>query len=185
MMAARITVVRTKSFRSFRLDYEIRVDGEAVGRVQRGQTLIHDVTPGEHQVEAFFAGSGGGHVNNMRRSVAIPVNIQDGESAVMYVGLGPATPPRTLPQDPSAARDGWLTLNLDKYQDASKTAPKPHPAPEAIIRIVLAVIIFAGFVTSLLSHPASPLHVASQIAIAVAAVVLAVLLYRHFQTMRS
>jgi hypothetical protein len=185
MMAARITVVRTKSFRSFRLDYEIRVDGEAVGRVQRGQTLTHEIDPGEHEVQAFFAAAGGGRVNEMRRSVAIPVDVHEDESVDMHVDLGPATSARLLAQDPTATRDSWLTLTSDGYQDASKTAPKPHPAPEAITRIVLAVIIFAGFVTSLLSHPASPLHVASQIAIAVAAVVLAVLLYRHFQTMRS
>jgi hypothetical protein len=184
-MPARISVIRLKSLRSFQLDYEIRVDGETAGRVHRNQTLIHDVTPGAHQVQAFFAGSGGGHVNNMRRSVAIPVNIQDGESAVMYVGLGPATAPRTLPQDPSAARDGWLTLTLDKYQDASEALPKAHATTESVSRLTLAVLIVAGLTTSFLSPSGSLLHVISQIAIAVAVILLAALLYRHFNAMRN
>lgn len=150
-MPARISIIRVKSLRSFQLDYEIRVDGETIGRVHRNQTLIHEVTPGEHRVQAFFAASGGDHVNDMRRSVAIPVDIQDGESAIMHIGLGPATAPRTLPQDPSAARDGWITLTLDKYQDASEALPKAHATTESISRLTLAVLIVAGLAISFLS----------------------------------
>ncbi len=57
-MTAHINVARSRSLRSAGVLYDVTIDGEAVGRLKRGQTISHEVKPGTHDVKALFAKTG-------------------------------------------------------------------------------------------------------------------------------
>ena len=58
-MTAHIEVTRGRSLRSAGVLYDVTVDGEAVGRLKRGQTISREVEPGTHDVKVLFAKPGG------------------------------------------------------------------------------------------------------------------------------
>ncbi len=172
-MTAHIDVARTRSLRSAGVLYDVTIDGEAVGRLKRGQTISREVEPGTHDVKALFAKTGW-QIPDPKTRPTMSYTVQDGETLVLNVSLGPANSPgMTAPTD-----EDWLRLTAQGEGGRNQTA---HRSTSAIVRALLGVILLGGFVTSLVSHAGSVGHTVGQVIMAAAAVALAYLLYRHFR----
>ncbi len=170
-MTAHINVARSRSLRSAGVLYDVTIDGEAVGRLKRGQTISHAVKPGTHDVKALFAKTGW-QVPDPKTSPTMTYTVQDDQTLVLNVSLGPANSPgMTTP-----TKEDWLRLTAPG--EAAGTA---QGSTTAIVRVLLAVIVLGGFVMSLVSHAGSLGHTVGQVVMAVAAVALAYSLYQHFR----
>jgi len=170
-MTAHINVARSRSLGSAGVLYDVTIDGEAVGRLKRGQTISHEVKPGTHDVKALFAKTGW-RVPDPKTSPTMTYTVQDDQTLVLNVSLGPANSPWMT----TASKEDWLRLAAPG--EAAGTAQR---STTAIVRALLAVIVLGGFVMSLVSHAGSLGHTVGQVVMAVAAVTLAYLLYRHFR----
>ena len=91
-MTAHIDVTRSRSLRSAGVLYDVTVDGEAVGRLKRGQTISHEVGPGTHDVKVRFAKTGW-QVPDPKTSPTMTYTVQNNETLVLNVSLGPANNP--------------------------------------------------------------------------------------------
>ena len=170
-MTAHINVARSRSLRSAGVLYDVTIDGEAVGRLKRGQTISHAVKPGTHDVKALFAKTGW-QVPDPKTSPTMTYTVQDDQTLVLNVSLGPANSPgMTTP-----TKEDWLRLTAPG--EAAGTA---QGSTTAIVRVLLAVIVLGGFVMSLVSHAGSLGHTVGQVVMAVAAFTLAYSLYQHFR----
>jgi len=54
-VSAQLVVRRSRSAIGVGQVFEIRVDGATAGRLKSGQSLPHELEPGEHSVQAFVA----------------------------------------------------------------------------------------------------------------------------------
>jgi len=100
--------------------------------------------------------------------------VQDDQTLVLNVSLGPANSPGMT--TPTPTKEDWLRLTAPG--EAAGTA---QGSTTAIVRVLLAVIVLGGFVMSLVSHAGSLGHTVGQVVMAVAAVALAYSLYQHFR----
>jgi len=82
-MTAHIEVTRGRSLRSAGVLYDVTVDGEAVGRLKRGQTISHEVEPGTHDVKVLFAETGW-QVPNPKTSPTMTYTVGDSETLVPW-----------------------------------------------------------------------------------------------------
>jgi len=171
-MTAHIEVTRSRSLCSAGVLYDVTVDGEAVGRLKRGQTVSHEVEPGTHDVKVLFAKTGW-QVPNPKTSPTMTYTVQDSETVVLNVNLGPANSPgMTAPTE-----EDWLSLTAEG-DGRNRTSQR---STSAIVRALLAVIVLGSFVMSLVFHPGSAVHTVSQVIGGASVVALAYLLYRHLR----
>jgi len=181
-VSAYIEVARDKALRSFRVGYEIRVDGTPVGRLNdRGQTLRLETSPGHHEVQAFFAASvAGSAVNERRTSAVISADVSDGETACMTVSLGAATYWYRAP----GSTEDWLLLvpHYDDAESSPRSGPQTRVSGLRVLELLLGLVIVVAFTLGAFVPLSRPMQVTSQLVLAAAAIVLAVLLYRRFST---
>lgn len=178
-----IRFARDRSVRSFRLEYEVRVDGEVVGRLKRGETLSIEVEPGKHKVQAIFAAPGGSAVSQ-KSSMLMEYVVQGGETLVVQVALGPASNPVVT----TGSSDDWLLLTVqgDAAAAVNTGSRSQRTSPEAVLRLVIATILPVLFVMSLVFRFGSTAGIVSELLLAAGVVFLAYLLYRHLRSaMRS
>jgi len=182
VVVACIQFVRDRSVRSFRLQYEVRVDGDVVGRLKRGQTLSIDVEPGKHKVQAIFAAPGGSAVSQ-KSSTLMEYVVQGGETVVVQVALGPASNPVVT----TGSSDDWLLLTVQGAAEAVNTGShSQRTSPEAVLRLVIATILPVLFVMSLVFRFGSTTGIVSELLLVAGVAFLAYLLYRHLRSaMRS
>jgi len=130
------------------------MDG-AVGRLKRGQAVSHEVEPGTHDVKVLFAKTGW-QVPNPKTSPTMTYTVQDSETLVLNVSLGPANSPgMTAPTE-----EDWLSLIAEGESGRKQTSQR---STSAIVRALLAVIVLGSFVMSLVFHPGSAVHTVSQV----------------------
>jgi len=171
-MTAHIEVTRGRSLRSAGVLYDVTVDGEAVGRLKRGQTISHEVEPGTHDVKVLFAKTGW-QVPNPKTSPTMTYTVGDSETLVVNVSLSPANSPgMTAPTE-----EDWLRLTQGEG-GRKQTAQR---STSAIVRALLAVIVLGSFVMSLVFHPGSAGHTVSQVIGGASAAALTYLLDRHLR----
>ena len=148
------------------------MDG-AVGRLKRGQAVSHEVEPGTHDVKVLFAKTGW-QVPNPKTSPTMTYTVQDSETLVLNVSLGPANSPgMTAPTE-----EDWLSLIAEGESGRKQTSQR---STSAIVRALLAVIVLGSFVMSFVFHPGSAGHTVSQVVGGASAAALAYLLYRHLR----
>jgi len=181
VVAACIKLVRDRSVRSFRLQYEVRVDGEVVGRLKRGETLSIDVEPGDHKVQAFFAAPGGSAVSRKSSTLNESV-VHDGETVVMQVALGPASNPMMT----TGSSEDWLLLTVEGASEAVNAGShSQRVSPEAVLRLVIATILPVLFVMSLIFRFGSTAGIVTELLLLAGVALLAYLLYRHLRSTRG
>jgi len=172
-MTAHIEVTRGRSLRSAGVLYDVTVDGEAVERLKRRQTISREVEPGTHDVKVLFAKTGW-QVPGPKTSPTMTYTVGDSETLVVNVSLGPANSPgMTAPTE-----EDWLRLTAVGESGRNQTAQR---STSAIVRALLAVIVLGSFVMSFVFHPGSAVHIVSQVVRGASAVALAYLLYRHLR----
>jgi len=92
------------------------MDG-AVGRLKRGQAVSHEVEPGTHDVKVLFAKTGW-QVPNPKTSPTMTYTVQDSETLVLNVSLGPANSPgMTAPTE-----EDWLSLIAEGESGRKQTS---------------------------------------------------------------
>jgi hypothetical protein len=171
-VTVKLKLIRPNTLRSFRLVYEIRIDGECIGRIKRGQTLTHDMAEGKHSIQAVFAAANQ-EALWQRRSPAIEVSAHNGDTVTMRVDLGAASNPLLK----SSANDEWLSLTT---VGDNRTMAAHRVSIEAVSRLLLAIIAILAVVASAILH-AGTLRIESLTLAIVASAVLAYLLHRRFR----
>jgi len=106
------------------------------------------VKPGTHDVKALFAKTGW-RAPDPKTSPTMTYTVQDDQTLVLNVSLGPANSPgMTTP-----TKKDWLRLTAP-----GEVAGTAQGSTTAIVRVRLAVIVLGGFVMSLVSHAGSLGH---------------------------
>jgi hypothetical protein len=102
MAGARIRVQRTGSLRSdwFR-SYKVIVDGEMIGRLGRGEQLVHEAWAGRHEVKLVI---------DWASSPAVEFELADGQEVL--VRCWPAVSPLRAVYYMTAGRRQWIGVEL-------------------------------------------------------------------------
>lgn len=166
-MTANITVVRSPEVRGMRIRLDVVVDGTIVGALRRGETLVHEVLAGEHQVQAMWDSS--------RKSPLRRVTLQDGESETLYVSF--VSERAHYVRSPTKATD-WLILAPDGTLNNANGARRPPL--ETRVRLALTALAMVAFVVNLFAAHGTTLKTDSFILYTVSGLLAFVLLMRHF-----
>jgi len=173
-VTAYITITRDSSLRSMGVLYDVKIDGAVVGRLKRNQSVTHEVDPGSHSVQALFAKTGW-QIPDPRTSAPTTFEVTEDEALQLAVSLGPAW------NQPTAQRNTEDYLEIYPVTSGRSTSSRFRLIPDAAIRLLLAIVLVAAFITSAFLPSGSPGRPIAQIVTGVAAVALATLLYRHFR----
>lgn len=167
-MSAHIRIVRSPEIRGYRVPLDILVDGTVVGTLRRGQELVHEVVPGEHQLQAVWKSD--------RTSPLQQVAVHDGDSETRYVSF--VSERAHYVRSPTEAND-WLLLTADGTRNNANGAKK---APcETRLRLALTLLAVVGFVINLVASAGSTLKYVSYIVWMTSGLVAFVLIIRHFR----
>ncbi len=166
-MSTKITVTRSPELRGRHGSYDVAIDNNHVGALARGESLTHEVTAGEHTVQATRDDK---HTSPRRK-----VTLADEEHLTLYASL--ISERADYVGSPTKPSD-YIILTPDGTLNNANGAQRPPL--ETRIRVALTALSAVAFVVNLVASHGTTLKTDSFIIYTVGGLLAFVLLMRHF-----